>query len=75
MALPISKNDWSVEVIASGAKEMLYCDTDYAHDSAHPQFVQLEHQLQDVIADRYQHFLERHMLFNLFLEEDEKGER
>ena len=74
-AQPISKKDWAVEVIVSAAKEMLYCDITYQQDSSHPQFVQLEHQLQDVIAARYQHFLERHGLFRLFLEEDEKGER
>jgi hypothetical protein len=75
IAQPIGKKDWSVEIIVAAAKEMLYCDVTYQQDSAHPQFTQLEHQLQDVIAARYQHFLERHRLFNLFLEEDEKGER
>jgi hypothetical protein len=75
MAQPISKKDWSAEVIVSAAKEMLYCDLTYQQDPAHPQFAQLEHQLQDVLAARYQHFLERHRLFNLFLDEDEKGER
>lgn len=73
MAQPISKKDWSVEAIVSAAKEMLYCDITYQQDSA--QFALLEHQLQDVIAARYQHFLERHGLFQLFLDEDAKGER
>jgi len=71
MAEPVSKKDWSVEVIVPAAKEMLYCEMDYQHDPAHPEFAQLERQLQDVIATRYQHFLERQQ----FLDEDAKGER
>ena len=74
-AQPISYKDWSVEVINSAMKEMLYCDTDYRNDSAHTQFAQLQHQLQDEIGARYQHFIDRHGLFSLFLEVDEKGER
>jgi|GEM_PF-3693540 hypothetical protein len=73
--LPITYKDWSAEVINSALKEMLYCDMDYQHDSAHPQFALLQHRLQDELAARYQHFIDRHGLFNLFLEEDAKGER
>jgi hypothetical protein len=61
--LPIRYKDWSVEAINSALKEMLFCDINYQNDSAHPQFAQLQHQLQDEIADRYQHFIGRHGLF------------
>jgi hypothetical protein len=74
-AQPISYKDWSVEVVNSAFKEMLYCDMDYQQDSAHTQFAQLQHRLQDEISARYQHFIDRHGLFNLFLDEDEKGAR
>jgi hypothetical protein len=74
-ASPFTYKDWSIEVIDSALKEMLYCDMDYPHDSAQPQFAQLQHRLQDALATRYQHFIDRHGLFNLFLEEDAKGER
>lgn len=74
-ASPFTYKDWSTEVIDSAWKEMLYCDMNYPHDSAQPQFALLQHRLQGELAARYQHFIDRHGLFNLFLEEDAKGER
>lgn len=75
-SLSLSKKEWSIEVLNSRFKKMLYCETDYRDDPAERQrWMTLENEFSSIIGIRYMHFVDRHGLSNLFLEEDAKGER
>ena len=55
---------------------MLYCEMTYRADPAERlQWVTLENQFSSSISIRYMHFLDRHGLSDLFLDEDAKGQR
>jgi len=74
--LTLSKQELSLEVLNSRAKELLYCEMDYRDDPTERlQWMTLENQFSSAIQVRYMHFIDRHGLSNLFLEEDAKGER
>lgn len=65
----------SVESLENRAKELLSCQIGYPNAHEQASWTKFEVHLRIGINDRYMHFLERHKLFNQFLEEDEKGER
>ena len=74
--LSVSKKEWSIEVMNSRAKEMLYCEMTYRDDPAERlEWLTLENECAYGVHNRMMHFLDPHKLFNLFLDEDAKGER
>lgn len=70
-----SRKELSVEALNTRSKEMLYCEMTFRAATDRPEWLGLENQLNSDIQLRYMHFLERHHLWNTFLDEDEKGER
>lgn len=65
----------SVEKLNDRSKELLFCEIDYPHAPEKSTWEQQRYSYSDTMALRYQAFLERHQLWNAFLEEDESGKR
>lgn len=71
----LSYKSLSAERLNDRSKELLYCEIDYPDVPQKQNWIKQRVGYSDAMTLRYQKFLERHKLWNVFLAEDEHGER